>query len=828
MALMRMHHYRWLIAAGLVAGGVMAYQSRSDLQLWLRRHQLRIDRFQELMPSEIYPLETNRWLEFDIPNHTQIARLISNASISSAPTAGPDVRWPYAIEYQLLGSQGRTNASGVYNFKAEHIVFLDQQSGRPIEVNSYLEHRLTPLDGRDWMLNLDEPAAAHAQVLRLRLLSRHPDLLEVGVRVYFRAAVPERKLPHLWDRLSEDQKRDLARGNVYSFDGLNAQEKYCLLRYHWAVAAPEGIPGRDFERRTLFTRDDTERLQEVKNWVPSGLAVDADHWGVLPITNAPGASPLQFVDFAAAAGTGVVSTTLLWHGERQPRIQTNYLRWSGTNRTVFAPDRDGYLEIRSSRPVYVRAFQAAQGQTNEITPEPDHILTFMCSPTNSVEYDVDHVGQEPTLFRVDLRRSLPSTNSPLTAPAVVHYTLLAENGKILQGADVTLTNGFSPYDWLVINNNLTNVTVPQSLCFHLPSTVRALRVSTPRDPLFVNAYSRPSQLAKTVRVPEDYRPVKPPVPPQPSWFTIRPRDDLQRRETGQTAIVCAQTPPPTCDPLVQAGQYEWDSFLPNTEARGQMILLPPTDSGPPRPDSLPFSYFPVAVGSEQQVRFQAQPALPQVEPTLMLIFTNRSSGSVTVTLDGQTVLDNRLDTPVTAVRLGDVNAGEHRLSISATRPVSAYLNCVEGATNTAYLQRFCTIATSNVLAFNYVKRQADAEFLVLWVFSPVTTNPQPFAVRLRLKTATPAGIGPFSQLTFTERDAQVTPGRVSGTWLVAGAPAQLDEGEPVFFPIGPDLPPGPYRIEVSVAGASPHWLTLCRTTPGLAEKLKLTTQQNLY
>lgn len=825
---MRMHHCRWLMAAGLLAGGVVAYQSRSDLQQWFRRHQFRVDRFEQLVPSEIYPLETNRWLKFDIPNNTQIVRLVSNASISSAQTASPDMRWPYAIEYELLGSQGRTNATGIYNFKAEHTVFLDQQSGKPVEVNSYLERHLTPLGGRDWILNLGDPATAHAQVLRLRLHSHHPDLLEVGVRVYFRTAVPERKLPYLWDRLSENQKRDLARGNVYTFDGLNAREKYCLLRYRWAVAAPEGIPGRDFERRTLFIRDDTERLQEFKDSVPAGIAVDAHHWGVLPITNAPGACQIQLMDPATAAETQLVSTTLLWHGERQPWIQTNHLRWSGTNRTVFAPDRDGYLEIRSSRPIYARAFQAAQGQTNEITPEPGHILTFMCSPTNSVEYDIDHVGQEPTLFRVDLRRCLPSIKSLPIAPGVVHYTLLAENGEILQGADVMLTNGFSPYDWLVINRTLTNVTVPQSLCFHLPPTVRALRVSTPGETLFVNAYSRPSQLAKRVRVPEDYSPIKPPVPPQPSWFTIRPRDGLQRREAGEATVVCVQTPPPTYDPLVQAGQYEWDSFLPDAAARGQMILLPPNDSGPARPDSVPFSYFPVAVGSEQRVPFQAQPALPQAEPTLMLIFTNGSSGSVAVTLDGQTVLDNRLDAPVTAVRLGNWSAGEHRLRIRSTRPVSAYVNYVAGATNTAYLQRFCTMASSNVLSFPYVKRQTDAEFLVLWIYSPVTPNPQPFEVRLRLKTATPAGIGPFSQLTFTEREARVTPGSVRRTWLVGGAPARLDQGEPVFFPIGPDLPPGPYRIEVSVAGASPHWLTLCRTTPGLAERLKLTSQQNLY
>jgi hypothetical protein len=258
-----------------------------------------------------------------------------------------------------------------------------------------------------------------------------------------------------------------------------------------------------------------------------------------------------------------------------------------------------------------------------------------------------------------------------------------------------------------------------------------------------------------------------------------------------------------------------------------MILLPPTDNQPPRPDSLPFSYFPVAVGSTQQVRFQAQPWQQQVEPTLMLVCTNGPPGSATVNVDGRTLLDNRLETPVTEVRLGYLTAGPHELSIRASRPVLAYLNDVEPTTNAAYLKRFCTMTSSNLLSFPYLKRQTDAEILMLKVFSPSAPNPHPFNVHLKLKTATPRGVGPFSQLTFLEREAQVTPCPVSRTWLVASSPAQLDDGQPLFFPVGQDLPPGPYVLEVRIAAASPRWLSLSRTTPGLAEKLNLTSQHRV-
>ena len=100
-------------------------------------------------------------------------------------------------------------------------------------------------------------------------------------------------------------------------------------------------------------------------------------------------------------------------------------------------------------------------------------------------------------------------------------------------------------------------------------------------------------------------------------------------------------------------------------------------------------------------------------------------------------------------------------------------------------------------------------------------------VRLKLKTAATRTAGPFPELTFTEREALITPGPSRRTWVVAATPAALDEGQPVFLPIGPDFPPGRYDVEV-IAPPSPRWLSLSRTTPGLAEKLSLSSPQHVY
>lgn len=824
MAVMRLRSYKWLLAVGLLGGGFMVYDSHPELRQWFRRHQFRLEGIDQALPSQVYSLETNRWLDFDIPNDTPLVRLISNASISPERRAVAGTQWPYAIEYQLRGSQGQTNATGIYHFKGEQFDFIDRQSGKPVEVNSYLERQFSPLSGRRCMLNLRDPTLTNVQTLHLRLHASHPDLLEVAVRVYFQCKVPERKIGYLWNRLSDDQKRDLVRGNVYSFEGLTDREKHGLLRFRWAVAAPKGIPGRDFQRRILYIRDDSERLQMLKDWVPLGIAVDARHRGVLPITNAPGVCQVQLVDDSSTAATEAVSSTLLWHGERQQR-ETNQLIWSGTNLSIFPANRDGFLEISASRPTYVRTFQAQPGQTNETTPEPVQVLAFTVSQTNTVEYAVDHTGHEPTFFRIDVRRFLPSTNSLSQPDGTVHYSLMNDNGGVIQADSVTLTNSLSAYDWLVTTNGLTNITEPQSLCFVLPPAVQALRVSSSGETVLVNAYSRPSQLVKRILVPEDYSPASRLRPEQPHWFTVRPADHLQRRAAAQYSIVRVQTRLPEYDPLIQAGNYEWESFLPDSDSRGQMILLPPVEGQLTRADSLPFSYFPVGIGCAQRVQLLGEAWERQVPPSLMLISENGSPGSATVTVDGHTLLDNVLEAPVTQIRLGVLAVGEHEVQVRAASPVSAYMNYLESATNAAYLQRYCVMATSNVLRFPYLKRDPDVEVLVLRVFSPVETNAAPFAVHLKLKPAGSRGTGPFPELTLLEREAWVTPNPVSRTRLVAATPARLDDGQPVFLRVASDVPPGLHELLVTVAATSPRWLSLSRTMPGMAEKLELSSNR---
>jgi len=818
---MRMRSSKWFILVALVAGGTLVWRLPGELHAWVKRHQFRIEGLDQALRSEMYLLETNRWLQFDIPSDTPLARLISNASIEATQQPRPGTIWPYAIEYQLVGGDGKIVQTGVYHFKGEYVVFRENNSGRTVQVNYFLEPQLTPLTGGHWMLNFTDPKLREVRLLRLRLHSHDPEIKEVGVRLYFRKTVPKRKVGYLWNRLSPTQKRNLARGNVYSFDGLNAWEKFCLLRYHWPASAPPGIPGRDFKRRAMFIRDDSEMLQVVDEWAPAGIALDELHYGLLPLTNTAGLYLVELLRHPPTPDLQVIANSFSWYGWQQQETQTLQLTWSGTNQIVAFTNNNGLLMVGASAPLYLRLFLVEDGRTNEVTPEPVHLLAFMCTPTNPVEYVIDHVNDAPTLFRVDLRRGCMAGDNP--TPSAIRYEILGQWGDTLQTGEVTLTNTVTPYDWLHTRNGMADVTEPQSLCFVLPHTVRVVRIISLEGTVLVNAYSRPSQLARKLRVPEDYFPSTI-APTQPAWFTLRPPDQVKRREAGQTCLVRVQPRFPAFDPLVLAGLYEWDSFLPHRYAQGHMVLVPIKTSRAPRAEALPFRYMPVSVGVTQQVHFVAPQDKPDVEPVLILVCTNDSHERVSVGLDGQTVFESYLQGNITEIRLGNLKSGAHQLHINANSTLAAYLNYLAHEGEPAYLRRFCVMVTSNVLHFPYVKQSADAELLVLRIFSPLSTNPEPYQVRVKLNIPSERPLGPFAGVTLLEREALVTPVQTGWVSLVPAQPGQLDDGQPVFLSVGPDLPPGQYEIEVHINATPPRWVTLSRTTPGLAEKLAITLE----
>ncbi len=177
---------------------------RRSLAFW-REH--RVVRFEaDASRSMAYLLQPTRWLEFEIPPQAQILRVLTNATVQDfsarpATREQPRAGWQYALDYQLLGSDGRLLQASQYHLRASVIQCRDPETGAVQAISWLGQSAGIPTITRTVQLPLDS-AELVARRLRLRLAERDAAVQEVVVRIYMRSERAGYDQPYVWSRLS--------------------------------------------------------------------------------------------------------------------------------------------------------------------------------------------------------------------------------------------------------------------------------------------------------------------------------------------------------------------------------------------------------------------------------------------------------------------------------------------------------------------------------------------------------------------------------------------------------------------------------------------------
>ena len=87
------------------------------------------------------------------------------------------------------------------------------------------------------------------------------------------------------------------------------------------------------------------------------------------------------------------------------------------------------------------------------------------------------------------------------------------------------------------------------------------------------------------------------------------------------------------------------------------------------------------------------------------------------------------------------------------------------------------------------------------------------------------GLGPHAGFTLRERLYDIRRGPQPPDVRVLGVAGAVGPERALFLPLGPDLPPGRYRIRIRLAEGPEALLSLTRTTPGTAERRELRREQ---
>lgn len=785
-----------------------------------------------------YVAERERWLGFPVPSGADRVRIVSNANLfdlgkaRAARTADPRLRWRYALDIEITDGNGAVLLQRRHHHRTD-LAELRLDDGRVVTPAFYLNDTLSPVTGVVVLLNLAGlPQAAR---LRIRLADAEADIADVAVRAYFPEAASARQLDHLWQRLSERQKTSLAKGSVYAHELLTEAERHNLLHNQWQPAGPQGARGVDFRGRDLYVLHDVEGEPVDDPVAPAGLVAAPGRPAVLPLPEGGGvvhfeARPLAGEELATAPAPRLSGR---WYaGDSSVREDVAIALAQADGAGPLRGERQlggGLVELEATRPLALRAFMDIAGTRTEITPERLFQRLFVADAARPVHFDIAHSDGAATPVRVEAR-FLQSAANPTTAPAL-RYAFTTADGAVLREGEVPLVPDASRHDEPLAALPGTVVSEPTELFFSVPPQATGLRLGTApesatRAPVLVGVATRPAQLARHIRAPEDRYDFGAKGVRVPAWFPILPLDYERLIAGNRSQLVALQPRPPQERPELQTGRFIYDDFRPGGRWRARQLLTPREAGSVMREEALPSTYSPLTAGRAHKLDFAAWMGLRQVSPTLLWVAPDDTPFTATVSVDG---LPHHRFTGrgrYGEARLPPLPAGTHALKVDmvadgkgrrAGQP-RLFVNHTTPRAD-AYTLRLAA-RIDGELAFDVERRTRDEEVLSARLFQPAGRQGRSL-LAARVEGPAPTALTPLPGWLFDERRFDVRPDPSWSAPVFDTQGERSDAGQPVHIVIPAGAPPGRYRVVFRLEDGVPGYLALSRIRPGFEARRRI-------
>ncbi|MEN8216825.1 MAG: hypothetical protein ABFS56_10715 [Pseudomonadota bacterium] len=768
--------------------------------------------------TTVYILDQQKWTEFSLLPKYKLIKVLSNVTVPQALSLNSELEWRYVLQYQLLDKEGNILDQGNYHHRTKATVYQDNNELlRPV---FYLSSE-QPTDGRYMFIHLLQNAA----VLRVRLQSADPDVVDVAIRVHWRNKMAEDKLDYMWHRLNEKKKKAFARASVYEHEWFSKQEKRNLLWERWSVIGPLGVAGSEYYPRPLYIRRDREFERET---IPPtiqayGVFVDAQHWLTLPVEG--GLVRLSFSEVEQSP----VTIKIKWHGRQSTDSSELSFIWDGSKNGFEHEFAAGLLEISASQPVIMRA----QTLEEETTPAPVHSSTVLIQGDMGVAFQINHPNQQAIPMRVNIRRLLENgvAETPHVAQGIpadlklacnnVTYTLLDAEGHVQYTGTMPLTQSRSFYDRMTgIWWGQFKVSEPDSYYLSIPAKIATLRLESPCAVL-VSAYNRPAGMLLKKRIPEDYYYTQDDKRERiPAWFRLRPKDYETLYQQNRTPLLRIQRRPPRSEPEkieILLGKYLWEGFKPEGKYRSRYLLTKRESQLPLRNQALGTHYQPIP--KNRPITLQFLNPRKTIQPTLIYRRSDKSPAQIRILLDNKLYYKGYIIGKHGEIKLPKLTTRTHTLIVKGEGQF--FINHATPKDRQAiYVKRLAHVFGSKGQRFTYQKRSHDKELLSVRVYMPQGMQ-APLQIRVKMTAAPKIDMQTYTGWTFRQRLYELHP--VAGEEPVVVLNTRdnvVDAGQFFAIPLHEDLPPGKYQIELIPQKSVGAYLTLTKMTVGLQEELR--------
>lgn len=785
--------------------------------------------------SIAYRAEENQWLSFSMTSGITQFKLISNANIRNMDTArsqrqaNPTRRWAYALEIEVLSRSQKVLMRRTHHHRADLAEFIAADGQRYFPA-FYLRESMTPLTGV--IINVDLSLWPDASNIRVRLAKRDADVEDVVVRAYQPERVSKERAALLWQRLNDRQREALARGSVYPHEMLQEGERRNLLLHSWQAIGPQGAEGRDYFPRDLYVMLDNDGVAGDEPVPPYGVLADAWNWGTLPLPEQGGRVRLEITPtgrlLAAADKNARKEILVRWYGKTLFERSETRIPWVGKAVTHELDLPGGLLEFEAPEEVAVKATRKLDKGDEDLTPLPQYLRVFTASASQPVSYALAQSGTE-TALQLELR-AVFAPGQPV--PATAEYRFVDSAGQTLKIGIIALQQPRSHYEKRFADFSGAVLSDPVIVHFLVPETARQLVIraapGTPQDatPLLVSAHTRPSGMAREMRLPEDHYNfnalAKNTEPRIPAWFPVRPEDYEARILNNQSQTLILQVRPGEDRPEIRAGRYQWEDYRPQGDWLSRPIFAPREPGVPERDEALPTTFSPLPLQREEKLVFPAVRGNTLLHPQLIWLGSS-APAEVRVSIDGraQTL---RLHGPYNEATLPPLAAGMHRIRIDSLPAGSVYLNHIRprpGAMVRHVAQRVTQTQT-----FDYERKFAVEETLTLRFFqSAGKATRQNLLVRMEGPKTSP--MTPLQHWEFSERQASLRPDSRGSFPVFDTRGERCDAGQAIYLPFKEDAPFGRYRITIIPPPGATGYLTVSRLTPVISPERRIYLQPEL-
>ncbi len=775
--------------------------------------ELKVDRRAEDAESTVtYVLAEDRWTEFAVTGQGDAIRVFSTANVPAGARSEDNPPLTYALQYQLLSRGGEVLEDRVYHQRTRLANFVGAQGD---VFSPYFYQGIDVIPGRSQRLMIDLGGLRRPAVLRLRLAEYAAPITDVTVRVYERAGASLGTTPRHFDRLTLRQQYILGNASIYGAELLRDEEKLRLMRTSWEPTGPTGVGGVDYVERRLYVQREHDGTPPPEEVVPIGLYVDEYRRVRIPLRQSPERLRLRFQAINGATASPVQDRVSLHHESTDGAASRSFSVPVQSGEIVWERVLGGgWLEASATFAAAIKMYRVTGDGVEDVTPDQRYQRMYVVQPGLPITFPVDHYRAQATPFRVDVR-----LEDPMSAPiGRTRYQLLDGEDRILSEGELSVDPTPSAYDRGTGRYPYVAVSDAARGFFRLRPEVQKVRIRA-EHPILINAYSRPPNTRYAIRIPDAYDPYRryhDPTAAPPAWFSVRPVGVDKLTRENRVRIIAVQPKPQEDNALIADGDFDWIDYLPDGEWLARHVLNPREPDRPLRSEAAGAVFNAVPVGVPVPVHVIAETHREFVAPTLIFLrdTTVTAPFILKADLDGRPILNVPLSGMRGELRLPAISTGRHTLKLASTAEARWFINHTT-LNRDPVTRRLVYRLDRNGLQFDFHKETVGEETLSARVQMPRDAV-YPARIRLRVDDALAQGAGsqPLPNLTLTDRVFEITAPAGPESVPILGSTGFADLGHTLFVPFGAELPPGRYRVSVSLSSPGEGYLSVYRLRAG--------------